>query len=123
MVRSEIVRVRLTVEEKVALDRLCGGGCSGSAVIRGLFRDRCALPALLSAAEQAALKSIALALERIGGDLRWAVRIMNEGASHYEPAMFAALVAVLNELDALRQIVDGCLRSTAPERARANHDV
>ena len=123
MARSEIVRVRLTDEEKAALDRLCEDGRSASEVIRLLFRDRCALPLPLSTADHAALSSNAAALEEIAGDLRRTVRLMNEGASRFEPAMFAALVAVLDEMDALRQIIDGCLRSLSAAKARANHGV
>lgn len=123
MARSEIVRVRLTNEEKAALERLCEDGRSASEVIRLLFRDRCALPLLLSEADHAVLKSNAAALEGIAGDLRRAVRLMNEGEPRFEPAMFAALVAVLEEMDALRQIVDGCLRSPSAEKAGANHGV
>lgn len=114
--RSEVVRVRLQPEERVALAVLCGEDRTASDVIRLLFRDQAGLPLPVGSSEADALRDTNEELRRIGINLNQAVRAMNEGRVAYEPDLDAALRTLLDGLFRLRADVDLMLRISCGER-------
>ncbi len=110
MSRSEIVRVRLSEEEKGALLALCSDDQSQSDVVRRLLRDRAGLPLPVGPSVSVALNANSEALRRIGVNLNQAVRAMNEGRVEYEPQLAASLHNLLAGLYNLRIDIDRLLK-------------
>lgn len=110
MSRSEVIRVRLTTEEKQVLADLCGTERTKSDVIRHLFRDRAGLPMPVAPIEAVALRAAVEELRRIGINLNQAVRAMNEGRVGYEPQLETALVQLIDGVSGLRADFDDVLR-------------
>lgn len=117
--RSEVVRVRLLPEERLALATLCGKDHTASEVIRLLFRDRAGLALPVGPVEADALRDTNEELRRIGINLNQAVRAMNEGRVGYEPHLEAALRYLLDGVFRLRVDIDKMLRISRKDRRRS----
>ncbi|MCA1371568.1 hypothetical protein I6F15_30270 [Bradyrhizobium sp. BRP14] len=121
--RSEVVRVRLQLEEREALAALCGENRTASDVIRLLFRDQAGLPLPVGPVEADVLRGTNEELRRIGINLNQAIRAMNEGRVGYEPHLDAALRQLLDAVFQLRGDVDLMLRISRRERRGAGRGV
>lgn len=107
---SEIVRVRLSAEEKQVLVEMCGRTWTQSETIRQLLRDRAGLPIPVAPVEAGALRSATEELRRIGINLNQAVRAMNEGRVGYEPQLETALIQLIDGVSRLRAEFNDVLR-------------
>ena len=110
MLRSEVIKVRLTTEEKQVLADLCGTERTKSDVIRHLFRDCAGLRMPVAPVEAAVLREAVEELRRIGINLNQAVRAMNEGRVGYEPQLETVLVQLIDGISGLRADFDDVLR-------------
>lgn len=117
--RTEVVRVRLSPEERETLKTICGDGRTASEVIRSLFRDYAGLPVPVGPVEAATLSRTNDELRRIGISLSEAVRAMNENRIGFEPGLDAALHDLVDGLVRLRLDVDRILRVSRVSERRS----
>lgn len=115
MARSEVIRVRLTPEERAALTALRGSRQTESEVIRLLFRERAGLPLPVGPVHADRLTHATEELRLLVVGVNKAIRTMNEGNAAYAAELDDVLHGLLKALMALREDIDLILQISRSE--------
>lgn len=114
---NEVVRLRVTAEEKAALATLCEReGVSESDAIRRLLRQETGLLLPVARVDRPLLNGLEDQLRRVGGNLNQAVRAMNEGRVGYEPDLHRSLLGLTELIAGIRRQMQAMAKPARHEK-------